>query len=207
VASIHFYFSQKLSFQGGQDGRRTEQLLAQQAEILHIAERIDPVIKRIEEQKKSLENALLYVEQQRAWCTLLNALQELLSQMGAAYLNSFTWLVQTAKEKKTFAVPKSKKTRKGDRDIIQSPKNQGDQKVSVLSSSIHVEGVLFVGNAGTSGEIMENFSGQFNALFAGMGRLPFCAKVSDIKINLPENDRITFRCVIELDPRSKIIAP
>jgi hypothetical protein len=207
AASILFYFSQKLNFQCIQEEYRTGKILAQRAEILPIAERIDSLSKRIEKQKKSLENALVYVEQQRAWCTLLNGLQELLSQMGAVYLNSFTWLVQTAKEKKTLPMEKSKKIRQGNGDSIQLTKNQENRNLSVLSSSIHVAGVLFVGNAEIGGEVREDFNDQFNGLFAAMGCLPFCVKVSHIRINLPENGRIAFRCVIELDPQSKIIAP
>jgi hypothetical protein len=203
-ASILFYFSQKLSFQCVQEDRRSRQLLAQQAEMSHIAERMDALDKRIGEQKRSLENVLVYVEQNRAWCRLLNALQEILSQMDNVYINSFTWTVQTAKKKKALATQKSKKIRKENENIIQSPKNQ---EISVLSSSIHVAGMVFIGNVGTGEKVRENFNDKFSALFDRIRCLPFCAKVSDIKINLPENDRITFRCVIGLDPQSKIVAP
>jgi hypothetical protein len=212
-ASALFYLAQKINCQAIQRKMDYEKLLAKRTQLVDLTRRIEAVDERIREQKKVLGDVLVYTEQNRIFCELLNALQGILFRAGDVYLTSFIWNVQSAKDKKSSqnAVPqKNAKDAKGKaapkKVENKAEKREEQPKALPLSSSISVAGAMFIGDVEITQDIKQHFNDKFNAMFENIRRLSLCADVTDIKVNAPENCKITFRCVIQLDPKSKIMA-
>ncbi|MDR0590348.1 MAG: hypothetical protein LBG09_00595 [Puniceicoccales bacterium] len=213
-ASVLFYFAQKVNCQAQRVEAEYKKLLAKRTRLADLAKRIEAVDGRTKEQKKALGDILVYAEQNRIFCELLNALQEILFRAGDVYLTSFVWSTAAAKGKKADAqstkkaakdVKKKAAAKKTEREA--EAEAQGGTGAAAVASSINLSGAMFIGDVEMTQDIKQNFNDKFNAMFEQIRRLPVCVGVTDIKVNAPENGKITFRCALQLDPQSKIIAP
>jgi hypothetical protein len=208
ITSLLFFCTQKLNDQRIQAEKEHRQLSRRYAELSQIAKRIESVNEHIQEQKKLLNQVLIYVEQHRAWCSLFNNLQGILARAGNAYLDSFLWSTREDPKTKTSPPPASTKKFPGP----QKPKTPAEGKqeqenpIPEISSTIDISGVMFIGDVEISEEIQQTFNRKFNRLFNDIRQLPDCAEVNDIKVNAPENCKMTFRCTIKLSPTSRILA-
>jgi hypothetical protein len=72
-------------------------------------------------------------------------------------------------------------------------------------STIAMEGSMFVGDVAITAAVELEFNDKFNAMFGEIRRLTFCAELGDIKVNVPEDWKITFRCTMRINPKSKIV--
>jgi hypothetical protein len=205
VLALCFYLSRDLNCQYLEEEGRNKGLAVKQEKLTRIAKRIAEINAHIKEQKKILGDVLVYIEQNRSWCEFFNALQEFLSEVGNIYLNSFLWSVQTEKGGGgTTSQSQSTTTPLSDEDG--SKTDESKTVVSSLSSSIYITGEMFIGDVEITQEVKQDFNHKFNRMFEKIRRLPACGELVDIKVNAPENCKITFRFIIHLSPESKIIA-
>jgi hypothetical protein len=65
---------------------------------------------------------------------------------------------------------------------------------------------MFIGDVEMNQDIKQNFNDKFNAMFEQIRRLPVCVGVTDIRVNGPGNWKIAFRCTLQLDRQSKVVA-
>jgi hypothetical protein len=211
-ASALFYCAQKINCQALQSKEEHGRLLAQRNQLADLAGRIEAIDGRIKEQKKVLSDVLVYTEQGRILCEFLNALQGILFQVGDVYLTSFVWNTEGAQAKKNEAksTKKSTKNAKNKAAAKQTESKMEEQgeasRAPEVSSSMGISGAMFIGNVEMTEDVKRRFNDKFNAMFEHIRRLPPCADVADIKVNAPENCKITFRCTLRLDPKSKVIA-
>jgi hypothetical protein len=213
-ASALFYFAQKVNCQAKQGEAEHKNLLAKRTQLTDLAQRIQTIGGRIEEQKKVLGDILVYAEQSRTFCELLNALQGILFRAGDVYLTSFVWSAEAVKGKKA----ETRLAQKGAKDVKKKavPKKterktdvkaqEVASEAAAVTSSISLSGAMFIGDVEMTQDIKQNFNDKFNAMFEQIRRLSVCMGVTDIKVNAPENGKITFRCTLQLDPQSKITA-
>jgi hypothetical protein len=205
LASALLYFSQHLNCRYIADEVYNKKLLAERGEMIRISKEIESVNGHIREQKKLLGNVLVYIEQNRKWCELFNALQNILAEAGNVHLTSFAWNTQSAqaknsdsKETKKTAAPKEGKgTKVGKEKVVEEGK---------VTSTIGMTGRMFIGDVTITKDVEREFNAKFNGMFDKIRQLPFCAELSDIKVNVPENGKITFRCTMKVNPKSKIMA-
>ncbi|MDR2372283.1 MAG: hypothetical protein LBD60_04000 [Puniceicoccales bacterium] len=205
LASALLYFSQYLNCQYITDEVYNKKLLAEQGEMVRISREIESVNEHIREQKKLLGNVLVYIEQNRKWCELFNALQNIFVEAENAHLTSFAWNTQPAKDsdsktketKKTTATKGEKEAKVAKKNVVENPK---------VTSTIGMTGRMFIGDVAITKDVEREFNTKFNAMFDKIRQLPFCAELGDIKVNVPENGQITFRCTMKVNPKSKIMA-
>ncbi|MDR2812601.1 MAG: hypothetical protein LBB05_02315 [Puniceicoccales bacterium] len=202
IASVLLYFSQYLRCRHITSEVRNRELLAEQDEMVRIAKQIEDINGHIRERKKLLGNVLVYIEQNRKWCELFNALQNILTEVGDVYLTSFVWNTQTAKAgdsspQKTQKTPLTKEINEIKEKAI-APSN--------ITATIAMTGNMFISDVEITKDVEREFNVKFNAIFDKIRQLPFCAGLSDIKVNVPENATITFRCTMKVNPKSKIMA-
>jgi hypothetical protein len=228
-ASALFFFAQKVNCQAKQEEAEHKKLLAKRTRLADLARRIEAIDGRIKEQKKVLSDILVYAEQSRAFCELLSALQGILFRAGDVYLTSFVWSTGAVAGKRTGAqsskkdakiVKKKTAAGKVERTTGRAAGNKAGAEPAAkvqegvaeaaavaVASSIHLSGAMFIGDVEMAQDIKQNFNDKFNAMFEQIRRLPVCVGVTDIKVNSPENCKITFRCTLQLDPQSKVVAP
>ncbi|MDR1303230.1 MAG: hypothetical protein LBJ81_01265 [Puniceicoccales bacterium] len=220
-ASALFYFAQKVNCQAQQEEAECKKLLARRTRLADFAGQIEAIDGRVKEQKKVLSDILVYAEQSRMFCELLNVLQGILFRAGDVYLTSFVWSTGAAKGKKADAQPGKKDAKNvkkkvaakkvelktGDKAEAKTQAQEVGSEAAAVASSINLSGAMFIGDVEMTQDIKQNFNDKFNAMFEQIRRLPVCAGVTDIKVNAPENCKITFRCTLQLDPQSKVIAP
>jgi hypothetical protein len=208
VASILLYFSQRLNCQYVEGELNNKKLLARQGEITRVAKKIESLNEHIKEQKKLLGDVRVYIEQNRAWCELFNGLQHILAEAGDVYMDSFTWGVQVPKKVNAQAVglkgTAKKVAEKKAAENAQETKT--DSEALKVTSMVDMSGVMFIGNVLITDDVKRDFNGKFNAMFDKIRQLPICSAVDDIKVNVPENGKITFRCRVMVNPKSKIMA-
>ncbi|MDR1590877.1 MAG: hypothetical protein LBR92_02680 [Puniceicoccales bacterium] len=77
---------------------------------------------------------------------------------------------------------------------------------SKMISTIDIIGGMFIGDVTITKDIEQEFNTKFNAIFDKIRQLPFCAELNNIKVNIPENGKITFRCTMKVNLKSKIMA-
>jgi hypothetical protein len=220
-AAALLYFSQHLNCQYIAEEVSNKRLLFEQGEMVRTAKEIESVNGQIREKKKLLSNVLVYIEQNRKWCELFNGLQNILAEAGDVYLTSFRWNVQPAKNsdpsaknvKKTTSTKTASKaaSEKTASEKTTPQKAAKEAKVNTVEqpkviSTINMMGGMFIGDVAITKDVEREFNAKFNAMFDKIRQLPFCAELSDIKVNVPENGKITFRCTMEVDPKSKIMA-
>ena len=75
-----------------------------------------------------------------------------------------------------------------------------------VTSTIAMMGSMFIGDVIITKDVEQEFNAKFNAMFDKIRKLSFCTELGDIKVNVPENGKITFRCTMEVNPKSKIMA-
>jgi hypothetical protein len=207
IVSVLLYFSQRLNCQLLSGKVYGEKLLAKQSEMAHIAEEIEGISGRIREQKKLLGNVLVYIEQNRKWCELLNELQNILAEAGNVYLTTFAWNTKAAAAKDgNVSAKEAQKTapRKPAKATQKETKENGTESSKVFST-ITMEGSMFIGNVTITEDVEREFNDKFNAMFSKIRQLSFCAELGDIKVNIPENYKITFRCAMTVNLKSKIM--
>jgi hypothetical protein len=211
VVAALLYCSQYLNCQYITSELQSKKLLAQQNEMVRIAGEIEEVDKHIKEQKKLLGDVLVYIEQNRKWCELFNALQNIFAEAGDVYLTSFAWDTKTVTAKGGGSSAK-KATGKAPKKTVKGPNEEAkDTGESVppppnVTSTIAMMGSMFIGDVAITKDAEREFNDKFNAMFDKIRRLAFCAGLGDIKVNVPENSKITFRCNMEVNLKSKIMA-
>jgi hypothetical protein len=210
VASMLLYFSQYLNCQHIISETKNKELLTKQSKMVRITQQIADTYDHIKEQKKMLGDVLVYIKQSRKWCELFNALQNILAEAENVYLTSFVWNTQTSK------VKEEKKTKEGNlsaKKIQKTPSEkeadeiyEATSKLPKIISSIAMMGSMFIGDVAITEDVEQKFNAKFNEMFDKIRKLSFCAELDDIKINVPENGKITFRCTMEVNLKSKIMA-
>jgi hypothetical protein len=206
-ASALLYFSQYLNCQYIADEVYNKKLLVEQGEMVRISKEIESVNGHIREQKKLLGNVLVYIEQNRKWCELFNALQNILAEAENVHLTSFAWNTQTAQAKdgnsKTKETKKTTAT-KGGKGAKGAKENVVEEHK--MTSTIGLTGRMFIGDVAITKDVEREFNTKFNVMFDKIRQLSFCAELGDIKVNVPENGKITFRCTMKVNLKSKIMA-
>jgi hypothetical protein len=204
VASVLLYFSQCLNCQYIANEAHNKKLLTEQNEMVQIAKEIESVSGHVKEQKKLLGDVLIYIEQNRKWCELFNALQNILAEAGDVYLTSFAWNSQTARAKEDNSSAKEAKKTVPQKEAKGAKNSAAEQPK--ITSTIAMMGDMFIGDLTITKDVEREFNAKFNAMFDKIRQLPFCVGLGDIKVNVPENNKITFRCTMEVNPKSKIMA-
>ncbi|MDR1366441.1 MAG: hypothetical protein LBJ13_00845 [Puniceicoccales bacterium] len=212
VASVLLYFSQHLNCQYIASETQNKKLLTEQSEMVRITKQIEDINSHIREQKKMLGDVLVYIEQSRKWCELFNALQKILAEAENVYLTSFIWNMQMNKAKEG-EVRKAKEGNSSAKKTQKTPpKKEVDEtdettpKLPKVTSSIAMMGSMFIGNVTITKDVEQEFNAKFNEMFDKIRKLLLCAELGDIKVNVPENGKITFRCTMEVNAKSKIMA-
>ncbi|MDR3317219.1 MAG: hypothetical protein LBS71_00210 [Puniceicoccales bacterium] len=207
VTSILFYFSQKIDCQYMQSAKENKRLLMDQTRIKDLTKHIEVVNAHVKEQTKILDDIIVYTEQSRAACELLNSFQEILFRAGDVYLTSFIWNVKSEKSKPKVVAkspPNAKPAETKAGDIVVEVKKK--EPVPTVSASINLVGAMFIGDVEITEEVKQKFNDKFNVIFESIRQLPVCANLVDIKVNSPENCKIIFRCTMHLVQKSKLLA-
>jgi hypothetical protein len=190
---VLFYFAQKVNCDAKQGEVEHKNWLAKRTKLTDLPHRIETIGGRIEEQKV-LGNILVYAEQSRTFCELLNALQGIVFRAGEVYLTSFVWSAVDVKGKRAEARP----TQKGGKDVKKkaTPKKTGRKtdvkaqevasEAAAVASSICLSWAMFIGDSEMTQDIKHNFNDKANAMFQQIRRLPVCVGETYIKVNAPE---------------------
>jgi ABC-type phosphate transport system substrate-binding protein len=81
-----------------------------------------------------------------------------------------------------------------------------NNNTSHVQCEIAIDGFVFIEDTEQALKLDGKYSAIFNEIFAKIKNLETCKDVRNIKVNPPENHKLFFRCIIDIEPSSPIIA-
>lgn len=192
--SIIFYLHQTFNRQkilsefAHKDAENQKQYLEQ------LSSEIKSLYSKIEESKKEISTATKGTIQRESLSVFFNDLQRIFAESKNTYLSSLKFHPQSLSASKCQQVQQ---------------KNSSKHVASVtdnIQCEIAIEGYVFVEDTEKAVQLDGEYPAIFNDIFMKIKNLDICKDIRNIKVNPPENYKLFFRCIIDVEPNSPVVA-